>query len=144
MKASSVDFIEHKAIVAALSEKERTVTVVVEHADECGGCPAARLCNLNNDKSDRLVISDPRPERFKVGERVMVCGRESLHRRAIMLCTVIPCVMLVFIMSVIFIATYSQTAAALGGLGSMIFFFLLLYLGRNKIAHDFTFTIQKL
>lgn len=144
MHQQSVDYIEHKAKVTALSEKEGTVTVAVEHGDECGGCPAARLCGIGDSKKELLTIKDPRPGRFQIGERVKIRGRESLHKRAIMLCTVIPCLLLIVVMTAVFLATLSQGLAALWGIGTMILFFLLLYLGRNKIAHEFTFTIEKL
>lgn len=144
MNDRSIDYIEHKARVTALSEKEGTVTVVVDHGNECGGCPAARLCAVNGEKGELLTLPDINPGRFEIGEQVAVRGSESIHRRAIMLCTVIPCIMLIAVMVVAFIITASQLAAALWGMGTMIFFFLLLYLGRNKLAHEFTFTINKL
>lgn len=144
MHQQSVDYIEHKAKVTAFSEKEGTVTVAVEHGDECGGCPAARLCGIADAGKDLLTIKDPRPGRFQIGERVRIRGRESLHRRAIMVCTVIPCVLLIAVMTAVYVATMSQGRAALWGIGTMILFFLMLYMGRNKIAHEFTFTIERL
>ncbi len=142
-RQNSTDYIEHTATVAALSPKERTVTVIVDNGGECGSCPAARLCGVKDGKGEKITISDPKPDRFRVGERVRIRGTESLHRRAIMICTVVPCLLLIGIMIGVYLLTGSSPTAALSGVGAMVIFFLLMYLGRNKIAHEFTFTIQK-
>ena len=59
-----------------------------------------------------------------------------------MIATVIPSIALVAVMVIIYMLTADQTVAALGGIGSMIFFFVMLYLFRNRIAHEFSFTIK--
>ena len=73
----------------------------------------------------------------------MVRGTEAIHRRAIMLATVIPCLGLVAVMAIVFILTLSSGLAALAGLGAMILFFLLLFVFRDKLAREFRFSVVR-
>ena len=90
-----------------------------------------------------VEISVENPQAFKEGEFVTVRGSERLHRKAIMLVTVIPTVALIVIMIGIYLLTGSQVAACVSALGAMIVFFLGLYLMRDKLAHEFVFEIVK-
>lgn len=64
-----------------------------------------------------------------------------MHRKAIMYATVLPCIALVAVMVAVYLLTLNQLAAALSGIGVMILFFFILWCSRNKIAHEFCFTI---
>ncbi|MCM1291119.1 MAG: SoxR reducing system RseC family protein [Prevotella sp.] len=136
-----IEHIEHTATVSFIDSVNHTVTVSITDADECGQCPAAALCT-GAKNAQKVVISTPDAQKFKPGEHVKIFGTEQMHRRAIMLATVIPCILLIAIMTVIFILTANQLTAALGGLAAMFFFFMLLYICRNKIAHEFQFKIK--
>ena len=90
-----------------------------------------------------MTIRAPRPARFSIGEKDIISGREALHRKAIMLATVFPCLILILSMVVIFILTADQTLSVVVGLSLTVLFYIILYLMRNRIAHEFTFTITK-
>lgn len=140
-----IDHIRHSGVVEAVDNARRTVLVKLDEEGECGACPAARLCSASRDDGARSIeIPTQRPERFRRGMEVEVIGTEQMHRKAIMLATVLPCIALVAVMVAIYALTGSQPASALGGLGATMFFFTLLYLCRNRIAHEFNFTIEPL
>lgn len=138
-----IEYISHTAIVTGIDPQKGIVRVSISDAGECGGCPAAGICSATSSK-DAIEISTPQAATFIKGETVEIRGTEQMHRKAIMLATVLPCIILIVIMSLIFIFTGSQAAAALGGLLGMIFFFIILYLCRNHIAHEFQFRIFKI
>lgn len=138
-----VDAIVHPATVKEVFPARNIVIVSVNDEDECGGCPAARLCGISGAKENRLEIKTPMACRFSPGEKVIVCGTEKMHHKAVMLATVIPCIAMIAIMTLVFLITFDQLIAALAGISSMILFFILLYSLRNKVAHEFSFTIRK-
>lgn len=141
----NIESIDHSAIVENIDEKSSTVTVrILPDGKECGGCPAARLCGISEKEGEELKITDPRAGRFSKGERVIVSGREALHRKAIMIATVIPCLLLLISMVGVYLLTGNQTLSVLCGLGLTVIFYLLLYLVRNRIAHEFNFTLRKI
>ena len=68
-------------------------------------------------------------------------GTEQMHHKAIMYATVLPCAFLVAVMVAVYLITFNQLAAALSGLGVTILFYVILWACRNKIAHEFVFSI---
>lgn len=141
LSEEEIEYIEHDAIVSRVIADRNLVEVKITDADECGGCPAAALCGGNAHGENRVEISTSDAARYKPGDKVVIRGTERLHRQAIMLATVIPCVLLMAVMIIVFLITLNQLAACLAGLGTMVAFFLLLWFLRHKIRHEFTFTI---
>lgn len=135
-----IEYIEHDAVITDIDRSKQCITVRLIDSAECGGCPAAALCAGAKD-TQKITIPVKDAASFSKGEEVVVRGTEQMHRKAIMLATFIPCVCLIAIMVGVFILTADQLLAALCGLGSMVVFFLLLYLCRNRIAHEFNFTV---
>lgn len=135
------EYVEHKAIVREVDVANNLVKVRIDDIEECGDCPASNLCGAKGETSNLVTISTPMASRYRVDDIVNVRGTERMHRKAIMYATVFPCVILVATMVGIYLLTSSQLAAALSGLGMMIVFYLVLWLCRNKIAHEFIFTI---
>ncbi len=137
----TTDYIDHQAIVLGVDLKNKTVTVRINNSDECGECPAATLCGSAGKASDRIIINSTNADRYDTGDIVTVRGTEKMHRKAILYATVFPCIALVAVMVAVYILTLDQFAAAVSGIGTMIFFFFILWLCRNRIAHEFSFEI---
>lgn len=140
MENLSVEYIEDDGEITAVDKEKGTVTVRLSNPEECGGCPAAKICGAGKDLSDVTVhVRDA--QNYHKGQRVTMRGSERLHRRAIMLATVLPCIALVAVMVTVYLLTGEQATAALCGLGTTVLFFLILYMARNRIAHEFVFEI---
>lgn len=138
-----IDCIDHHGIVTAVDAAAGTVTVIINEEDECDCCPAAKLCTIKDKTADRITVASDRAGDFKKGEEVTLRASERMHRKAILLATVIPCVVLVAVMVGVYLISFNQLAAALCGLGTMIAFFIILYLSRNHVAHEFNLEILK-
>lgn len=138
-----IEYIEHEGRITAIDEQRSTVTVTLTENADCGECPATKLCT--NFTPDKNVIEVPvrNVGAYKKGDFVTVRGTERLHRKAVMIVTVIPSLALMAVMIGIYLLTGSQLAACLSALGAMIIFFVGLYLIRDKLAHEFSFEILK-
>lgn len=140
---NEVEYIEHDGRIKSIDTAKGLITVsVIEQAD-CGECPASKLCNNFTPDNNLLTIPVADPGKFEVGDFVTLRGTERLHRKAILLATVIPSVALVAVMIGIYLLTGNQLAACLSALGAMIIFFAGLYIFRNKLAHEFSFEVFK-
>lgn len=139
--SESIEYIEHQAIVRSVDPVKGTISVRIDDIEECGDCPAANLCGAKGESSNLVTIATPMASSLKPDDIIFVRGTETMHRKAIMYATVFPCIILVAIMVGIYLLTANQLAAALSGIGAMLLFFLILYLFRNKIAHEFTFSV---
>lgn len=141
-QANNIEYIEDDAVVTAVNRQRGIVTVRLVDSGECGGCPAARICSLSSGDSRTADIMTDRADMYSVGMPVIIRGTERLHRKAIMLATVLPCIALIAVMVAVYLLTASQLAAALSGAGACALVYVVLYLMRNKIAHEFNFSIQ--
>lgn len=138
-KTEYIDRIEHRGTVEYVDQQKGILRIRLDGQHECGTCPAARLCS--GAKSDVIDVECRNASLYKVGQRVVVEGTEQMHRKAIMLATVLPCVALIAGMVTVYLVTWNQLAAVLSGLGATILFYLLLYGMRNRVAHEFRFSV---
>lgn len=141
---STIDAIVHPGEVVSVDAASRIVSVRFDNEGECGSCPAARLCGPAKGNSNIINICSPEYNSYRPGDKVMIYGTERMHRKAIFLATVFPCIAMIAIMTIVFILTFDQLIAAISGIAVMLVFFFLLYIFRNKIRHEFNFTIKKL
>ena len=141
MQTEYIDHIDHRAMVKEIDKTNGIVTLqILDETGECGTCPASKLCH--GASKDHLVTATRHDvASLHVGDVVTVRGSERLHRKAIMLATVLPCIALIAVMVLIYLLSGNQLAAALGGLGATVFFFALIWLMRGRIAHEFEFDI---
>lgn len=137
----TVEYIDHNAEVISVDPRAGIVEVDLSESYQCEGCAAAKLCNPQGLQKKSLSVHTPDADSFHVGQHVVLRGTERLHRKAIMIATVIPSISLIAVMVLIYILTASQFVAAMGGIVAMIFFFLLLWLMRDRLAHEFNFEI---
>ncbi len=140
MNSDSDEIVEHPATVTALPSEGRA-RVVMSGSEQCDSCAAAKFCKPagGGDRTE-MEVGIMAGLDLKVGDHVIVRGTEAIHRRAIMLATVIPCLSLIVTMTVVFLLTRSSGLAALFGFGAMLLFFLLLFVFRGKLAREFQFT----
>lgn len=139
--SDEIEYIDHDGRITAVNPGKGTVTVTLTEDADCGGCPAGKLCSNFTPDKNVVEVAVRDTSRFRVGEFVAVRGSERLHRKAIMLVTVIPSVALIAVMIGVYLLTGSQLAACLSAIGAMLVFFWGLYLMRHRLAHEFVFEI---
>ena len=142
MTADIIEGISHNGIVVATDFKTGYVTVRIDEHAECSACAASKLCNKISDKNHTLKIFTKDVSKYNIGDKVIASGTERMHRKAILLATIFPCIILISSMIGIFLLTGSEPIAVIVGICSTIIFFILLYLFRNKISHEFVFSLR--
>lgn len=120
------------------------VRVKIADASQCGTCAAASLCSMGSKKQGtELDVSVPASLQVGVGDKVEIAGTEQLHKKAIRLATLYPTLAILAVMIGVYLLTGNQLAAAFSGIGTMILFFVTLWLFRNKIEHEFSFSVKR-
>ena len=138
---SQTEEIKHKGRIVAVDPKRGRVRAIIEGSSDCVSCPAHKLCN--HGQKNENIVDVHTSEAFLVGDLVEIVGTEIMHRKAIMLAIVLPCIIMVASMVGIYLLTLNETIAAIAGLILMILFFVALYAMRNKIEKEFVFRINK-
>ena len=98
MKSSGIT---HLGIVAGVGQNG-SITVKLAR-NQCDGCKLGELCGISAE--DTVEIKEPE-ELFYVGEQVEVEEMENLEVKAIFICLVIPCLLLLTV--VIFFTHFIQ------------------------------------
>ena len=142
MKSVKAEQIIHLGRVLSVDSSVGSIEILLEDGGDCGSCPAAKLCNHGSKSENKVVVMSD--DTFEVGEKVRVVGTEMMHRKAIVLVLVCPCLLLIATMVMVYLLTLDESVAALSGLGLMLVFFIVLYLCRNRIAREFVFRVEKL
>lgn len=142
MKSVKAEQIVHLGKVLSVDSSVGSIEILLEDGGDCGSCPAAKLCNHGPKSENKVVVMSD--DTFEVGEKVRVVGTEMMHRKAIVLALVCPCLLLIATMVMVYLLTLDESVAALSGLGLMLVFFIVLYMCRNRIAREFVFRVEKL
>ena len=143
--AKKTDNIEHSGVVTSVTGEFITVEILNKSA--CAACHAKGVC-IASDESIRTIdipqsISTLACD-YQVGEEVKVLLKASLGARAIWICYVVP---LILLLAIIFIFTkigVSELVTGITVLAILAVYYLFIYLFKNKISRDFTFSIEKL
>lgn len=141
MATDYVEYIDDDGVVESVDSHAGTLTVRITGEDECGSCPAARLCRASGKGDRTATVRVKDTSRYVKGQRVVLRGTERMHRKAIMFATVLPCIALIATMVLTYLLTGSESQAATYGICMTVAFFALLYLMRGRIAHQFDFEV---
>lgn len=142
MENPNIDYIEHPAIVVSTSKDKRTIDVRLLGKIDCVSCPASEVCKLPQSPDKTIKIVTPLAPHLKVGDEITVKGVETLPHRFLVVATVLPCLILIASMVIIFLLTFNQVLALICGVGITLIIFILIWGSRNRVAHEFQFSVS--
>lgn len=116
----------HVGEVTALSENGKAKVKVSRN--RCDGCKLGELCGVSPE--DEMEI-DIKKEQLVVGDKVTIEVTQNLEVRAIWFCLVIPCVLLVSMVSVLSML-FSALVGCIGGIAIVAVYFFAYYMLRGK------------
>lgn len=121
-----------------------TVTVAVQSSEACGGCASRSACSLGvESKTRNILITTPEASHYSVGERVVVATKAQMGLVAVALSYGVPAVVLVAVLAVAVAVGASEGIAALISLLSVVVYYGVIWLFRDKLAQKISFTIDK-
>ncbi|MDR2775107.1 MAG: SoxR reducing system RseC family protein [Tannerella sp.] len=132
--------IRHQGIVEKV-EKHK-VFVRIEQLTACSACHARTVC-LASDKNDKIIEVDDDSGTYAANEHVIVSVRASAGSFAVLTAFSIP---LVFVVIAVITGTNrsgNEGAGGLAGLSVLIFYYLILYIFRDKMKRKFVFSLSK-
>lgn len=130
------------ARVVRVDAARGVVYVSMEQTASCGGCALERVCHPKGREAV-VPVSTRDAASYSPGQKVSVAVSERQHRGAIMLLTVLPCLVLVATMPAVYLLTGSQPLAAISGVALTALFYALLWANRKRLQKKYYFTILK-
>ncbi|HCC70380.1 MAG TPA: hypothetical protein DEQ09_04415 [Bacteroidales bacterium] len=131
--------IEHTGIVKSVENKHVIVNIVQHPA--CSGCIASGICDLSDQKNKEIKAVGL--EGVRAGDEVSVIMKQSMGFRALFLGYLLPFLIVMLILIVMTSLSFSEPVSGIAAVSSLIPYYSLLYIKRNKIGKSFSFTIKK-
>ena len=134
--------IKHLGIVESIDGSH--VRVKILQSSACSSCSVKGHCNISETKEKIIEIHDKESaDCCSVGQEVMVCGTTSMGMKAVVLAFVLPFIVLLAALFVTMRVTDGDEAAsALVSLCTLIPYYIIIYLLRNRISRTFSFTLE--
>ena len=128
--------IEHQGVIISIDDK--VAHVKIEQTSACASCHVKSVCGAS-EKSEKIIDANLMDASLKIGDQVTVIGQKSLGIQAILLAYVLPFVLIVVILFFANIFTTNELVIGTCALASLIPYFVVLRLMRNKIQAKFQF-----
>lgn len=128
--------IEHQGVI--ISKDDKIARVKIEQTSACASCHVKSVCGAS-DKSEKIIDANIMDDTLKVGDQVTIIGQKSLGFQAILLAYILPFIVIIATLFITNIFTTNEIIIGTCALASLIPYFIVLRLMRNKIQAKFQF-----
>lgn len=133
--------IEHLGRIDEVTDNDIIVTIVSKSA--CSGCHARSACSVADTQEKTIVISKP-TQNYIVGENVKVIIKESLGFKALTYGYLLPMMLVIISLFVFSALEFSEAIAGLFSLLTLVPYYIIIRLFRQKLSKQFAFSIDKI
>ncbi len=135
------DTIKHQGTVENI--KGTHVQVRIVQTSACSSCSAKSFCSSSESKEKLIDIYDADTSSLHVGQDVVICGTTSMGMRAVGLAFGVPFLILIMALFLLYgLSGGNEAVSALGALGMLVPYYVVLYLMRGRIKRRFSFRIE--
>lgn len=131
--------VTHEGIIEAIDNRHISVRIIQQAA--CASCKVAAHCNASDTKV-KIVDVYADSSHLTVGQKIVVSTSGSAVKNALLIGFLFPLFMIVFLIVFSKFLGKTDDVAALLALGSLIPYYIIVWLFRNKIAQKITFHID--
>lgn len=132
--------IRHAGVIDSIEHSHVRVKIV--QAAACAGCKVASHCNASEAK-EKIIDVYTDVEGLVVGQEVTVSTSNATAGRAIFLGFVIPLIIMTGVLIVLKMLNYDDGITALWAIGSLIPYYICIWLMRKQIAKKISFQLEK-
>ena len=133
--------ISHAGVIESIAEG--CVKVRILQTSACASCKVAAHCNASESKIKVVdVCGVANVSSLSVGQSVVVSTSRDVANRALLLGFGLPFLLLVAVLMVVLWITGNEGIAALSAIGSLVPYYLVLWLLRDRISRQVRFEIK--
>ena len=135
------EYIRHQGKVERIENQK--IYVRISQKTACSDCHAATVC-LSSDKKEKIIEVNDNSGYFDLQEDVLVSVRQSKGFFAVFIAYVLP--LLIVILAVVAGISVSgdEVVGGFAGLATLLPYYFILYLMRDKLKKKFTFSLSKI
>ena len=133
--------ISHAGVIESIAEG--CVKVRILQTSACASCKVAAHCNASESKVKVVdVCGVANVSSLSVGQSVVVSTSRDVASRALLLGFGLPFLLLVAVLMMVLWITGTEGIAALSAIGSLVPYYLVLWLLRDRISRQVRFEIK--
>ena len=132
--------ISHEGIITSINEDE--VQVKILSKSSCGSCNIKGACNMSEMQEKIIIIPAPKDKNLSIGQEVKISMGLGQANRAVIFAYVIPVVILISMIFILNSLNIEEGINALISIGTLIPYYLILFLFKNKIKRKFEYEIH--
>ena len=132
--------IRHEGTIESIAGRHIRVRILQSSA--CAGCKIASRCTASESKEKIIDVYDDRGRTFNVGDTVMVCTTGKMAGKALLLGFGLPLLLMLAVLCVMLAFGLDEGLAALGAIGSLLPYYMVVWLTRHRIADTIAFSIE--
>lgn len=118
------------------------VTIAIVPETSCSGCAVASVCHSSEKQEKDIDVACTDAARYAVGQEVVLVGQVGLGLRATLWAYAVPVVLLMAVLMLTYSVTRSEGEAAVAAVLSLIPYYMVLYLLRERLQRTFSFRIK--
>ncbi len=136
------ELIKHDAVVKEIKGDTIKVTFVSKAA--CISCQLRGICSASDIKEKEVILKKPKTglDKYKIGETVNVVMTESQGVKALLWGYIFPFIVLLVVLFGVYAYSGNESLAGVIALASLIPYYFILYLFRNKLNKQFEFNLE--
>ncbi len=133
--------INHIGFVESISDQ--TATVKINSQSACASCHAKGACTAA-DQSEKVLTVGTEGREYSAGEQVRVFIARRTGLRAVAYGYFYPFLVLMTILIILTAMGVSELQAGIWSLASLVPYYLVIYILKDRISNSFTFKLEKI
>lgn len=133
--------IRHSGVIDEI--RDDCVKVRIIQSSACASCKVAGHCNASESKEKIIDVCGENVSGLKIGDNVVVIASQSSGFLAVLLSSVIPLFLLMAVLFVTLYFTGNELTAAFASLLSLLPYYLIIYMCREKIRMRLIFHLER-
>lgn len=114
----------------------------IVQASACATCKIAGHCTASESKEKLIEVYETNKSNLKPGDEVVVTAAQKVGFLAVLLSAVLPLFILIAALATALTLTGDEALGALIGIGSLVPYYLIIYMLREKIGQKLSFHIE--
>ncbi len=132
--------IKHVGIVTRINGNNKVIVKITQNS-ACSVCDAKGACSAA-DKAEKEIEAVNLGKMVEVGQEVTITGQTTQGLQAAFLAYFLPFIVLITTLIVVFYSTKNEGIAAMSAIASLVPYYFILFLFKNKLTKKFTFYIN--
>ena len=132
--------ISHSGVIESI--EEGCVHVRIVQTSACAACKVAGYCNAAESKEKIIDVFCDSVAAYQVGQQVVVSASGQVAVKALLWAFGVPFVLLMAVLLLVLLLTGNEGWAALSALATLVPYYVLLWLLRDKMREQLAFRIE--